>query len=82
MVALNKHTGETVWTCAGIGDRPGYTSPIIVDYKGLRQIITVTSDSAIGVAADTGKLLWRYNHPVKYGSNISTPVYHDGHVVR
>jgi outer membrane protein assembly factor BamB len=81
MVALNKRTGETVWICPGIGDRPGYAAPIIVDYKGLRQIITVTSDSAIGVAADTGKLLWKHHHPVQYGSNISTPIYHDGHVV-
>ncbi|MFC1718081.1 PQQ-binding-like beta-propeller repeat protein [Candidatus Poribacteria bacterium] len=81
MVALNKHTGETVWTCPSVGDKSGYVAPILVDYMGLRQIITVTSDSALGVAADTGKLLWKYHHPVKYGSNISTPVYHDGHVV-
>jgi len=81
MVALNKHTGETVWICTGVGDKPAYVAPIVVDYKGLRQIITVMYASAIGVAADTGELLWRYDHPVKYGSNISTPVYHDGHVV-
>jgi len=81
MVALDKDTGETVWTCTGIGDKPGYVSPILVDYKGLRQIVTVTYASAIGVAADTGELLWKYDHPVNNGSNISTPVYHDGRVI-
>ena len=81
MVALDKDTGKTVWISPGIGDKPGYAAPILVDYKGLRQIITVTSASAIGVAANTGDLLWRHDHPVQYGSNISTPIYHDGHVV-
>ena len=42
MVALNKDTGETVWTCTGVGDKPGYAAPIVVDYMGLRQIITLT----------------------------------------
>jgi outer membrane protein assembly factor BamB len=81
IVALNKDTGETVWICTGVGEKPAYVSPILVNYKGLRQIITVMYASAIGVAADTGELLWRYDHPVKYGSNISTPIYHDGHIV-
>ena len=81
VVALNRHTGETVWTCKGIGDKPGYVSPIIVDYKGLRQFVTMMSASAISVNADTGDLLWRYDHPIPYGSNISTPIYHDGHVI-
>ncbi len=81
MVALDKNTGAIVWTCAGLGDRAGYVSPILVDYMGLRQIITITSATAIGVAADTGELLWKYDHPVIYGSNISTPIYSDGHIV-
>ncbi|MBD3183024.1 PQQ-binding-like beta-propeller repeat protein [Candidatus Poribacteria bacterium] len=80
IVALNRHTGETIWTCRGIGDKPAYASPIIVDYEGLRQIVTVMSGSAVGVNAETGELLWRHIHPVKYDSNISTPIYHDGHI--
>ncbi|MBM3212584.1 PQQ-like beta-propeller repeat protein, partial [Candidatus Poribacteria bacterium] len=81
IVALNKHNGQTVWVCTGINDKPAYCSPILVDYKGLRQIITVMYGTAVGVAADTGRLLWKYPQPVNYGSNISTPVYHDGHIV-
>jgi len=41
----------------------------------------LTSASAIGVAADTGKLLWKYEHRVKYDVNIVTPIYTDGHVL-
>lgn len=80
MVALDKRTGETIWECRGAGDPPGYASPILVGYQGIRQIITMTAESAIGVAADTGELLWRYEREAPYDVNATTPVYHDGHV--
>jgi hypothetical protein len=38
-------------------------------------------DTPIGVAVDTGELLWKHDHLVEYGSNISTPICHDGRVV-
>ena len=80
MVALDKHTGATVWQCVGAGDPPSYASPILVDYGGLRQVVTMTAKSAIGVAAQTGKFLWRYERETPYDVNASSPVYHDGHV--
>jgi outer membrane protein assembly factor BamB len=80
MAALNRNTGKTVWASAGTGDKPGYATPIIVDVKGLRQVITMTSGSAIGVAAETGKLLWRYDQPARYEVIATQPVYYDGHV--
>jgi outer membrane protein assembly factor BamB len=80
MVACDKQTGQTVWTCTGVGDKPGYTSPLLITYGGLRQIVTLTSNNAIGVAANSGTLLWKYAHPAPYGVNASQPVYHDGHL--
>jgi len=80
MVALDKETGQTVWTCTGVGDKPSYATATIIDYQGLRQIVTMTSGSAIGVAADSGRLLWKYPHTVRYGANCDTPLYHDGHI--
>lgn len=81
VVAISRHNGEIIWACKGIGDKPGYVSPILVDYKGLRQFITMMSASAISINADTGELLWKYDHPIPYGSNISTPIYYDGYVI-
>jgi outer membrane protein assembly factor BamB len=40
----------------------------------------MTSKSAIGVAADTGKLLWQYPHTVRFEVNCDTPLYHEGHL--
>jgi outer membrane protein assembly factor BamB len=80
IVALDKNTGQTVWTSRSVGDKPGYASPIVIEYGGLRQIVTAMSQSIVSVAADTGKLLWRSEHRVLLDENIMTPVYHDGHV--
>lgn len=76
MAALDKHTGKPVWTTPATGDKPGYTAPILIG----RQIVTMTSGSAIGVCADTGKLLWRYEQPARYEVHATVPVYHDGHI--
>ena len=81
IVALNKHTGETVWVCSETGHKAGYASAILIDYQGLRQIVTLTAQSAVGVHADTGKLLWQLEHRTPFDENIFTPLFHDGHVL-
>ena len=78
MAALNKSTGQTVWLCQGTGDKPGYASPVLIDYKGLRQIVTMMSASVVGVHAETGKLLWRHVHKAYADETVSTPVFHEG----
>ena len=81
MVALDKQTGQTLWTCRGAADPPGYSSAILVEYGGLRQIVTMTAEAAIGVAADNGELLWRYEHPAPYDVNACTPIHRDGRLI-
>jgi len=81
MVALDRKTGKVLWQCKGAGDRPGYASPVLIDYKGLRQIVTIMSRSVVGVRASDGKLLWTYPHRVYMDENITTPVFHKGLVI-
>ena len=81
MVALDRKTGEVVWTCTGAGDRPGYASPILIDYQGLKQIVTPMSESIVGVRAADGQLLWRHPHKVYTDQNITTPLFHDGFLI-
>jgi outer membrane protein assembly factor BamB len=80
MVALDKDTGETRWTCTGVKDQHTYASPIVVDYGGLRQIVTLTAESAVGVEAATGRLLWKHPRPAPYGMNCHMAFYDSGHV--
>lgn len=80
LAALDKDTGETRWTCTGVGDRHAYTSPAMVEYQGLRQIVTMMAASAVGVEAETGRLLWQYPYEAPYGVNCNTPLYDNGHL--
>ncbi len=81
VVALDKTTGKTVWKSASAeGDLASYSSPVMVEYKGLRIILTMTGKALIGVNADTGKLLFRYPHETVFDANVANPIFHDGHV--
>ncbi|HUU93952.1 MAG TPA: PQQ-binding-like beta-propeller repeat protein [Phycisphaerae bacterium] len=80
LAALDKDTGKTVWTCTGIGDKPGYCSPILFEHEGLRQIATLMATSVVGVSAADGRLLWKVDHVTPFDENITSPIYHDGHV--
>jgi len=80
MVALDKRTGRVVWTAPSTGDLAGYASPVLVEYQGLRMILTMTSRAVIGVNADTGALLWRFPRTVPWKETIFTPLFHEGHV--
>ena len=76
LAALDKHTGQTVWT-SKIDTRASYASMIKATLGGVAQYVQFTADGVVGVDARDGKFLWRYDAPAhpKYGGiNISTPV--------
>jgi outer membrane protein assembly factor BamB len=80
VVALDKLTGKTVWAAKSTGDKAGYGSPTLGEYKGLRIVFTMTAKAVIGVNADTGDLLWRYEHETSYDVNAANPIFRDGWV--
>jgi len=80
IASLNKNTGEVVWRSEGLTDAAHYSSPIIADVHGVRQVIQFTRERVAGVDAKTGKLLWSYKNSANGTANCSTPVYHDGYV--
>src|SRR5262249_53356444 len=55
-------------------DGPGYASPIAVTLAGERQIVTQTQNFFLGVAAASGKTLWKIPFKTDYDQNIITPV--------
>lgn len=63
------------------GPRSGaaYSSAIAIEFDGQRQYVQLTANSLIGVAAEDGKLLWRYDRPAnRMGINCSTPIFQNG----
>jgi outer membrane protein assembly factor BamB len=77
LVALDKSSGKEVWGCRELRDGAGYASCIVADLGGVRAVMNLTAESGVGVRANDGKLLWRYERPANGTANITTPVYHD-----
>lgn len=80
VVALDKRTGKTVWANTEIDDYAAYCSPVVVTHGGVRQLLTMTQRSVVGVEVETGKLLWTFPFVPRSPQNALTPVYRDGHV--
>lgn len=74
MVALNKKTGEVIWTAVRPEDRgAGHASIVISEVGGNRVYVQTTGSGAIGVSASDGKVLWSY--PIdKTTAVIPTPI--------
>jgi outer membrane protein assembly factor BamB len=80
VVALDRFTGETIWTSRGNGEPSAYCSPILVQHNDARLIVTMTASSVIGIDADNGHALWRIEHRQGNKINANSPVYNDGMV--
>jgi outer membrane protein assembly factor BamB len=73
ILALDPATGQERWVWQGPG--PGYASPLAITAGGVRQIVTMTNGSAVGLDAKTGKTLWTIAFPDEWHENIVTPVW-------
>ncbi|MDP6636776.1 MAG: PQQ-binding-like beta-propeller repeat protein [Phycisphaerae bacterium] len=81
VAALDKNTGKEIWrTKNTIDDYYTYSSPILADVDGRKQVICCGGVYTYGVDAKTGKLLWKFPH-VYRGRMIATmPTFADGAV--
>jgi len=79
LVALDAATGATLWSWKG--DGPGYASPVVATFDGVRQVVTQSQNALVAVAADTGALLWKVALRTPYEQNSVTPVVGGGLVV-
>ncbi len=78
LLALDKRTGATIWKArVPQGDGAAYSSVIIGDVDGQKEYIQFLGHGVVGVSADDGTFLWRYDRPANGTANCSTPIYHD-----
>ncbi len=73
VLALDPATGEERWVSKGLG--PGYASPLAATVDGVRQIITMTNGSIVGIEARRGTPLWSIPFPDEWHENIVTPIW-------
>lgn len=76
LTAMDTATGKEKWQWAG--DVPGYASPIIATFAGVRQLITQSETKVIGLSLTDGSLLWQVPLKTPYNQNIVTPLVVNG----
>lgn len=59
--ALDPTTGAETWGLPGHG--PGYASPIVANFGGTRQIVTMTDKAVVGVEIATARSCGRSRFP-------------------
>lgn len=87
-IALNKSTGALIWKSVSLNDKPGYVSPILINYAGKKMIINASLGHIFAVDVSNGEILWKVAHEQSSDPNLrrfdlikcTTPIFKDGMV--
>jgi outer membrane protein assembly factor BamB len=81
-IALNKTNGNVIWKSPSLNDKPGYVSPILVNYAGKKMIVNVSLSHVFAIDASNGSVLWKVAHVnPEPGSDLikcTTPLFKNG----
>ena len=72
ITAFDMNTGDVQWTWRG--DGPGYGSPVVAEFGGTRQIVTITQGKLVGIDVANGTLLWERAFVSPNFTNSTTPI--------
>ena len=74
VVALQKSSGETLWTALP-DDRASYSAPIMIKQAGIDVALFWTGDSVSGLNPVNGQVFWRFPFaPSRMPIGVATPV--------
>ena len=80
LLAFNVKTGKEIWSQGK--DGASYSSPLLVEIQGVRQIVQWNHEALVGVESESGRLLWKHPAPhVGHNQNMPTPVFHQGRIL-
>jgi len=71
---LDKTTGATLWVNTEIPGTMGYTSMVIMEFGGFRQIVGASSNCYYAVDTKTGKLLWKVDFENQRELNLTDAI--------
>jgi outer membrane protein assembly factor BamB len=82
LAALETATGSVVWRTKSIVDDCTYSSPVVTDIGGVRQVVYAAQNKVYGVSLADGSPLWSYEKK-RQAEEIfaATPVVHDGQIL-
>jgi outer membrane protein assembly factor BamB len=79
MAALDKMTGKLLWQSKDLTEEAQYSSPILIEHGGKKQVVQLVGKKVFGLSPEDGSPLWQGDFPGRVAV-IPTPIYHDGHV--
>lgn len=80
LIALDVESGKEVWSQGKDGSC--YSSPLLVEIQGVRQIVEWNHRALVGVESESGRRLWEYPFPHRGDDqNMPTPAFHKGRVL-
>jgi hypothetical protein len=93
MVALNKKTGELIWTSPGTGGLSSYCSPLYISDQSVPMVVTWVGvrgagggrgtpnpNQLVAFHAETGELIWSIALTSGNTINPNTPIYSNGEI--
>jgi outer membrane protein assembly factor BamB len=72
LVALDPASGQQRWIWEG--DGAAYASPVVAEWDGTRQLITLTDRRGVALSVRDGKLLWSIEFKDQWIENIVSPL--------
>ena len=75
LMAFDQADGSVLWKSGE--DENSYSSPILIELDGKKQIVAIGATEIVGLDAATGRQLWSHAHATNNAFNISTPVWSD-----
>jgi outer membrane protein assembly factor BamB len=76
VVALDKKSGDTLWTCKNPGDRGAGHASVVISMVGGQKVYVQSTGSGLMGISDSGALLW--NYPIDNTTAvIPTPIVRD-----
>tara|TARA_Y100001934_G_C12343835_1_gene771700 strand:- start:264 stop:1793 length:1530 start_codon:yes stop_codon:yes gene_type:complete len=72
VVTFDKESGEEVWK--GVREKIAYSSPVLTELLGVRQMLVFTAYNFTGMNPETGEKLWEFPWNVSHDNTIAQPV--------
>jgi len=79
-VALNRLTGKIKWVSSGSGQVESFSSPILINHKGQKQVVALSEHALYGLDARTGERKWLYDLDTTGFVHANMPIYQNGNL--
>jgi outer membrane protein assembly factor BamB len=78
IVALNRNTGDVIWSSPAKGTLSSYGSPLLINHGGKKILVGHMTDHVVGINAANGNMLWSYPFTNRWSVHPNTPIFHNG----